>query len=214
MLKFELLFDVRLGTLIFRHSDNLSSASALHTRICLQLKVCSLAQLSLRVLKKMRCDEDFSAYYQLSFAWSIACWYICSLPSKKMPYSPTFWSWAFSWFFSWVSGGSLPADLFWSTGPCYWGYSWQIWPTWVQNLEQLIVKDSKGNPYNDELDEVYRFCGSDLSKDQLKVQLPLLQPLCEKTDQEVESIHKILHELSSSERRAFSSVGQLWNFYL
>ena len=46
-----------------------------------------------------------------------------------------------------------------------------------QNLEQLIVKASKGKPYNDELDEVCRFYGSDLSRDQLEVQLPLLQPL-------------------------------------
>ena len=39
--------------------------------------------------------------------------------------------------------------------------------------------------------------------------MPLLQPLCEKTDEEVESIHdiiKILRELSSSEKIAFSSV--------
>ena len=71
-----------------------------------------------------------------------------------------------------------------------------------QDLEQLIVKTSKGNPYNDELDEVY---GSDLSRDQLEVQLPLLQ----KSDEEVEGIHdiiKILCELSSSERIGFSYV--------
>ena len=73
---------------------------------------------------------------------------------------------------------------FGALGPCYRGYSrtdldqpgYRIY----QNLEQLIVKASKGNSYNDELDEVCRFYGSDLSRDQLEVQLSLLQPLCEK----------------------------------
>ena len=63
MLKFEFLFGVRLGALILRHSDNLSST--LQHKNMSAAEGQRLAQLSLSVLKKMRCDEDFSAFYQL-----------------------------------------------------------------------------------------------------------------------------------------------------
>lgn len=63
MLKFEFLFGVRLGALILRHSDNLSSTLQ-HKNMSAAEGQC-LAQLSLSVLKKMRRDEDFSAFYQL-----------------------------------------------------------------------------------------------------------------------------------------------------
>ena len=63
MLKLEFLFGVRLGALILRHSDNLSSA--LQHKNMSPAEGQRLSQLSLRVLKKMRYDEDFSAFYQL-----------------------------------------------------------------------------------------------------------------------------------------------------
>ena len=76
-----------------------------------------------------------------------------------------------------------------------------------QNLEELIVKACKGDPYSNELDQVCSFYGSDLSKDQLEVQLPLLQRLCgEDKDFSIQNIVKILSELSSSQRLAISSV--------
>ena len=60
MLKFEFLLGVRLGALILRHSDNLSST--LQHKNMSAAEGQRLAQLSLSVLKKMRCDEDFSAF--------------------------------------------------------------------------------------------------------------------------------------------------------
>ena len=210
MLKFEFLFGVRLGALILRHSDNLSST--LQHKNMSAAEGQRLAQLSLSVLKKMRCDEDFSAFYQLVLrdqsrvGISAPC-----LPRKRRaPQCYEVGSSAGSFHespevhYRQIYFGALDHaieaihDRFDQPG-------YRIY----QNLEQLIVKASKGNSYNDELDEVCRFYGSDLSRDQLEVQLSLLQPLCEKTDEEVESIHdiiKILRELSSSEKIAFSSV--------
>ena len=60
MLKFEFLFGVRLGALILRHSDNLSST--LQHKNMSAAEGQRLAQLSLSVLKKMRCDEDFRLF--------------------------------------------------------------------------------------------------------------------------------------------------------
>jgi hypothetical protein len=62
MKKFDFLFGVFLGSLILRHSDNLS--------ISLQVKTLSaaegqhIAKLSIAVLKKLRSDEQFTAFYQ------------------------------------------------------------------------------------------------------------------------------------------------------
>ena len=178
MLKFEFLFGVRLGALILRHSDNLSST--LQHKNMSAAEGQRLAQLSLSVLKKMRCDEDFSAFYQLVLRDQL-CVGISApcLPRKRR--APQRYEVG-------SSAGSFhesPEVHYWQI---YFGAldhaieaihdrfdqpGYRIY----QNLEQLIVKASKGKPYNDELDEVCRFYGSDLSRDQLEVQLPLLQPL-------------------------------------
>lgn len=62
MMKFDFLFGVCLGSLILRHSDNLSKT--------LQHKTLSaaegqrIAKLTVSVLQKMRSDEQFTAFYQ------------------------------------------------------------------------------------------------------------------------------------------------------
>ena len=208
MLKFEFLFGVRLGALILRHSNNLSSA--------LQHKKMSaaegqrLVELSLRVLKKMRCDENFESFYQLvlmdqsRFGISAP-----SLPRKQ--HAPSRYEVGSSAGFFHNSPEDYYRQIYFVAldnaieaitnrfdQPGYRVY---------QNLEELIVKACKGDPYSDELDQVCSFYGSDLSKDQLEVQLPLLQPLCgEDKDFSIQNIVKILSELSSSQRLAISSV--------
>ena len=47
-----------------------------------------------------------------------------------------------------------------------------------RNLEELVLKACKGEPFNAELDYVCDFYKCDLSWAQLEAQLPLLQPLC------------------------------------
>ena len=60
VMKFKFLFGVRLGALILRHSDNLSDALEHMNMSAAEGQ--RLAQLCLRILKKMRCDEDFQLF--------------------------------------------------------------------------------------------------------------------------------------------------------
>ena len=81
--------------------------------------------------------------------------------------------------------------------------------TIYQNLEELLLKACKGEPYNVQLDCICSFYKDDLSKSQLEAQLPLLKPLSDTTGIGEITIHdviRILGGLSSAERVAFSSV--------
>jgi DNA polymerase III delta prime subunit len=72
-----------------------------------------------------------------------------------------------------------------------------------------VVKASKGEDYNTELDFVCNFYNDDVSRIQLETQLPLLQSLCADSEVRELTIHdivRILAGISSAQRVAFSSV--------
>ena len=62
MMKFDFLFGVFLGSLILRHSDNLSKT--LQHKALPASKGQRIAKLTLSVVQKMRSDEQFAAFYQ------------------------------------------------------------------------------------------------------------------------------------------------------
>ena len=210
MLKFEFLFGVRLGALILHHSDNLSST--LQHKNMSAAEGQRLAQLPLSVLKKMRCDGDFSAFYQLVLR-DQSCVGISApcLPRKcRAPQCYEVGSSAGSFHespevhYQQIYFGALDHaieaihDRFDQPG-------YRIY----QNLEQLIVKASKGNhtmmSWMKSADSMVVIC-PEIS---WKFSCLFYSPCVRKTDEEVESIHdiiKILRELSSSEKIAFSSV--------
>ena len=62
-MKFDFFFGVSLGALILRHSDNLSKSLRHKTLSAAEGQ--HIAKLTLSVLQKMRCDEQFASFYQL-----------------------------------------------------------------------------------------------------------------------------------------------------
>ena len=63
MMKLDFFFGVSLGSLILCHSDNLSKSLQYATLSAAEGQ--HIAKLTLSVLKKMHCDEQFAAFYQL-----------------------------------------------------------------------------------------------------------------------------------------------------
>lgn len=210
MMKFDFLFGICLGSIVLRNSDNLSKT--------LQHKTLSaaegqrIAKLTLSVLQKMRSDEQFTSFYQrviqeqTRFGVADPC-----LPRKRRAPQR-------------FEVGSSTGDYHVTPEAHYRQIYYGALDHVVEaikdrfdqpgyriyhNLEELVVKACKGEPYNAELDNVCAFYKDDLSRSQLEAQLPLLHPLCGTEGINSISIHdivRILGGLSSAERVAFSSI--------
>ena len=210
MMKFDFLFGVCLGSLILRHSDNLSKT--------LQHKTLSaaegqrIAKLTVSVLQKICSDDNVAAFYQrviqeqTRFGVADPC-----VPRKRR---------APQRFEVGSSTGDFLATPEAHYRRIYYGavdhvveaiqdrFDQPGYSTY-RNLEELVVKACKGETCDAELDYVCDVYKGDLSKTQLQAQLPLLQPLCDTEGINEITIHdvvRILGGLSSAERVAFSSV--------
>ena len=210
MMTFDFLFGVCLGSLILRHSDNLSKT--------LQHKTLSaaegqhIAKLTVGVLQSIRSDEHFGTFYQRVIQdqsrFGVAD---PRLPRKRR---------APQRFEVGSSTGDFHASPEAHYRQIYYGaldhvveairdrFDQPGYSTY-QNLEELMVKACKGETYNVQLDYVCNFYKGDLSRAQLEAQLPLLRQLCDTEGINEITIHdvvRILGSLSSAERVAFSSV--------
>ena len=54
-----------------------------------------------------------------------------------------------------------------------------------QNVQQLFLKASKGQAYQDDLETVFAIYKVNLSRQELEAQLPLLEPLCRNVCEEL-----------------------------
>lgn len=208
MMTFDFLFGVLLGSLILRHSDNLSKTLQHKTMSAAEGQ--HIAKLTVSVLQKMRSDEQFAAFYQRVIQeqtrFGVA---EPSLPRKRRAPQR-------------FKVGSSTRD-FHATPEAHYRQIYygaldhvieaihdrfdQPGYNTYQHLEELMLKACRGETYDAELDYVCTFYQDDLSRAQLEAQLPLLQPLCEGVeDITIHDIVRILGGLSSAERVAFTSV--------
>ena len=210
MMKFDFLFGVCLGSLILRHSDNLSKT--------LQHKTLSaaegqrIAKLTISVLQKMRTDEQFALFYQrviqeqTRFGVADPC-----LPRKRR--APQRFEVGSSTGTFHVTPEAYYRQIYYGAldhvvEAIHDRFNQPGYSTY-RNLEELVLKACKGETYDAELDYVCDFYKGDLSRAQLEVQLPLLQALCDTEGISELTIHdvvRILGGLSSAERVAFASV--------
>ena len=78
-----------------------------------------------------------------------------------------------------------------------------------RNMQDLITKACRGEPYEDELEYACDFYGDDLPRLQLQTQLPLLRHLFQETAAANVTFHdivRVLGTLSAAQRLAFSAV--------
>ena len=211
MMKFNFLFGVFLGSLILRHSDNLSKT--LQHKALPAAEGQRIAKLTLSVLQKMRSDEQFAAFYQwviqeqARFGVSDPC-----LPRKR--HAPQRFEVGSSTGEFHVTPEAHYRQIYYGAldhvvGAIRDRFDQPGYNTY-RNLEELLLKACRGENYNAELDFVCEFYKDDLSKAQLDSQLPLLQPLCETEGKnEIITLHDVVHilgGLSSVASVAFSFV--------
>ena len=82
-----------------------------------------------------------------------------------------------------------------------------------QSLQELFLKAVKGQPWDEEIEEVCSIYGDDLEKYRLEAQLPLLNPTADLMDYELQkfTVHdliKFLQGLSISRKIAMSEKRQ------
>ena len=208
MTKFDFFFGVQLGSLILRHSDNLSST--LQHESLSAAEGHRIAMLTVAVLQKIRTDENFTAFYQRVLAEQSRLGVDDPCLPRKRRFPQRY------------QVGSSRGD-FHSSPETYYRQIYfgaldnaieairdrfdQPGYAIYQNLEELVIKASKGEAHENELEFVCKFYKDDLSRAQLEAQLPLLEPLCEGTKNiTIHDIVKILGGLSAAERVAISSV--------
>ena len=217
MKRSDFLFGICLGSLLLRHSDNLSSTLQHKTMSAAEGQ--HVANLTVKVLEGMRSDEQFAAFYHTVVQKQTLVGVTApSLPRKRR--APSRFEVGSSSTHSFhVSPDDYYRQIYFEAldhviGAIRDRFDQPGYKTY-RNLEELVLKACKGESYNAELDTVCSFYGSDLSKAQLEAQLPLLRPLCEGTKEiSIQDIVRILARLSSSERLAFSSVWTLMKLLL
>ena len=80
-----------------------------------------------------------------------------------------------------------------------------------QSLQELFLKAVKGQPWNEEIEEVCSIYGHDLYKYKLEAQLPLLNPTADSMNYELQKftvydLIKFLQGLSLSRKIAMSEI--------
>ena len=185
MHSFDFLFDVFLGELILRHSDNLSKTLQQKTLSAAEGQ--QIARLTVEVLQSLQNSERFSAFYsrvvqeQIRFGVSDPC-----LPRKRHAperfedgssagyFHPTAEDHYRQIFFQAVDH-VIQAIRNRFDQPGYGIY---------QNLEELVLNATMGKPYDKELYFVCDFYKEDLSRSQLEAQLPLLRHLVQEAQEQ------------------------------
>ena len=210
MSTFDFLFGVIVGSTILRHTDNLSKT--------LQQKTLSaaegqhLASLCTDVLRSLRTDEAFAALYaracQEQQHFEIAepalrrkrrapARFEIGRAQGDFPDTPE--AHYRQLFFEAVDNVVLAISERFDQ-PGYRTY---------RNMQDLITKACRGEPYEDELEYACDFYGDDLPRFQLQTNLPLLRHLFQETAAANVTFHEIvrvLGTLSAAQRLAFSAV--------
>ena len=215
MQKFEFLFGVLLGALLLSHSDNLSKS--LQHKSMSAAEGQQVARLTLEVLKKLRTSDNFQLFfakvtsYQKKFLLEDP-----SLPRKRhAPARIEVGS----------SSGYFPSTVEDHYRAIYYealdlivegitnrfdqrGYGI------FKNLEEVILKVCKNQPFEEELEFICNFYKDDIDKAQLQCQLPMLYGLIKHTmespdcnrEMSILFVVKALSGLSCAQRVAFSQV--------
>ena len=204
MQTFEFLFGVSLGSLILRHSDNLSKA--LQNESMSAAEGQELVKLTLDVLQSLRNQDHFHLFYQgvvkLQAELSISS---PLLPRKRHAIGVSVEDHYRHLYYEAIDLVIMSINNRFDQ-PGYNIY---------KNLQNLILKACSGRSYTNELDFVCSFY-KDLNKQQLQTQLPLIRALVvrEKPDMTISGIVKVLSELSEPQRVGFRSIWALLELLL
>ena len=216
---FDFLFGVALGSLILRHSDNLSK-SLQHEHMS-AAEGQELVKLTHEVLKSLRQPEQFQLFYQrvIRHQEKLNISPPTLFRKRRAPRH--------------LEAGSAESDGHFHTSPedhyrqIYYealdlvissitarfdqpGY--QVY----RNVKDLILKACSGCPYDPELEYVCTFYKDDVNMLKLQAQLPLLKPLITegKTELTIGAITHQLAGLSKAQQVAFSEVWVLFKLLL
>ena len=218
---FDFLFGVSLGSLLLRHTDNLSKS--LQKKSLSAAEGQRLASLTLDVLKSLRDEGNFKSFYarivqdQVRFQIDGP-----TLPRKRRAPQR-------------LLIGTTSGDFHTDPEDRYRQIYYEALDFVVQavsdrfdqpgyrvyqNLQELLLMACKGHTYQDQLEAVLNIYKDDLSRLELETQLPLLKPLYKDVCKElsnnfsVDSIVHVLSELTVAERSAFSGIWKLLKLLL
>ena len=221
MLSFNFLFGLLLGSLLLRHSDNLSKT--LQHKTMSSAEAQRIAKLTVDVLRSLREADKFTLFYEKVLLYQ-----------KKLEINPPAlprkrrapWH---------LEVGSSLGDHPSSIEDHYRVIYYEALDLVIQgitnqfdqpgylvyrNLEELLVKSSTGCEYETQLDFVCEFYKDDVSKDQLQVQLPLLNAIMieqyknDVTKLTIKDIIASAQELPKAQQIALSSVWVLLKLLL
>ena len=221
MLKFDFLFGVFLGALLLGHSDNLSK-SLQYKSMCVS-EGQQLARLSLEVIKSLRTPENFQLFfakvvsYQKKFEVEDPC-----LPRKRRAPARIEVGSSAGHFHTTVEDHyrAIYCEALDLAVDCISDRFDQRGYGVLRNLEDLILKTCRGQPVQEEFEFVCNFYASDIEKQMLGSQLPLLNTLVKHdlpdSDKElsIPYVSKVLSGLSCAQRVAFSQVMEVMNLLL
>ena len=178
MLSFNFLFGLLLGSLLLRHGDNLSKT--LQHKTISSAEAQHIAKLTVDVLRSLREADKFTLFYEKVLLYQKKLEINPpALPRKRR--APRH-----------LEVGSSLGDHPSSIEDHYRVIYYEALDIVIQgitnqfdqpgylvyrNLEELLVKSSTGCEYETQLDFVCEFYKDDVSKDQLQVQLPLLNAI-------------------------------------